>query len=323
MAISAIIVIGAVLLLALLSGLAFLALSGSPAKEPRPAPAFRGQPAAQPPATSGTPGQPAKVIESVEIVRLIAEGGMGEIYEGFDRVLRRKVALKRMKPEIRIDRVGKEAFLKEARIVAALQHPNIVQIHSVIDTPQDLCLVFEYIDGVNMRDIIAEKGRLSVAEVRPVVRAACAALDFAHGRKVLHRDLKPGNIMVASSGTVKIMDFGIARQAAVTLSRLTPGAVSGTMAYMSPEQHLGQERQPGDFYALAASLYHMLAGDLPFPGPEHLTQKERLDYRPLSQAVPGLGPKVDAFMDKAFSRDPNARFQKASDFLAGFEEAFG
>jgi serine/threonine-protein kinase len=248
---------------------------------------------------------------------------MGEIYEGFDRTLQRKVALKVMRPEIRADSVGKDAFLKEARIVAALQHPNIVQIHSVIDTPQDLCLVFEYIDGVTVRDLIEREGRIPVDECRAIVREVCSALAFAHSRRVLHRDLKPANIMVASSGHVKVMDFGIARQAQVTLSRLTPGAVSGTMAYMSPEQHLGQERQPGDFYALAASVYHMLTGQLPFPGPEHLTQKERLDFKPLSQAVAGLGPKVDPFMDKAFARDPERRFQRAQEFLDAFDDAFG
>jgi serine/threonine-protein kinase len=269
------------------------------------------------------PVEKGRVIGDVEIVRLIAEGGMGEIYEGLDRVLQRKVALKRMRPEIRSDREGKEAFLKEARIVAALQHPNIVQIHSVIDTAQDLCLVFEFIDGITVRDLIEREGKIPVEACRSIIRETCSALDFAHGRRVLHRDLKPANIMLSSVGVVKVMDFGIARQAQVTLSRITPGAVCGTMAYMSPEQHLGLERQPGDFYALAASLYHMVSGELPFPGPEHLTQKERLDYRPLSQVVPGLGSKVDAFMDKAFARDPGARFQRAQEFLDAFEEAFG
>ncbi|MBI5882117.1 MAG: serine/threonine protein kinase [Elusimicrobia bacterium] len=317
------VIIGALLLLALMAGLA-LRLRARGAAEDRPAGPARPVPPEQVPAEEASQvAAKGRVIGDVEIVRLIAEGGMGEIYEGLDRVLQRKVALKRMRPEIRADSVGKEAFLKEARIVAALQHPNIVQIHSVIDTAQDLCLVFEFIDGITVRDLIDREGSIPVEACRSIIRETCSALAFAHGRRVLHRDLKPANIMLSSAGVVKVMDFGIARQAQVTLSRITPGAVCGTMAYMSPEQHLGLERQPGDFYALAASLYHMVAGELPFPGPEHLTQKERLDYRPLSLVVPGLGPKVDAFMEKAFARDPGARFQRAQEFLDAFEEAFG
>ncbi|MBI5624586.1 MAG: serine/threonine protein kinase [Elusimicrobia bacterium] len=309
------IVLAAALLLAVAAALAWAWARRSRAAAPGPA-----EP--RPPERVAAAPAKARNIGGVEIVRLIGEGGMGEIFEGFDRTLQRRVALKRMRPEIRADRLGREEFLKEARIVAALQHPNIVQIHSVVDTPEDLCLVFEYIDGLTVRELIEREGKLSVDECRAVVREVCSALAFAHSRRVLHRDLKPANIMVASSGTVKVMDFGIARQAQVTLSRLTSGAVSGTMAYMSPEQHLGQERQPGDFYALAASLYHMLTGQLPFPGPEHLTQKERLDFRPLSQVLPGLGSKVDAFMDKALAKDPGARFQRAQEFLDAFDESF-
>ena len=310
------------LLPAALAGLALVAAaavffarrSGTAAAAPAP------QPPAQPqPTPSGPEGF---APEGYRIVRFIDQGGMGTVYEAEDLSLHRRVAIKRLLPELGREGKDKELFLREARIVAALHHPNIVAIHSVGHGQGELYLVFEYIEGMTLREVIRKKGRLDPDVTRRIIRQICAALDYAHGQKVLHCDLKPANIMITLDSRVKVMDFGIARQARETLSRLTPGAALGTLVYMSPEQHLGREKRQTDLYALGITIYEMLSGRIPFDGPEMLTLKEHSRFTPLSRIVPGLPPAADAFMTKALAPQPQARFQTAEQLSGAFERVF-
>ncbi len=284
-----------------------------PPTPPRPGPAL---------SSSMIPRADDNFAPGYKIKRLIATGGMGSVYEAEDLTLHRKVAIKRLRSELRGEEGEKDRFLKEARIVAGLRHPNIIEIHTVVDGGEDLYLVFEYVDGRTLDDVIRAKGGLEIQVCRKILRQIASALAFAHERKVLHRDLKPANVMLSHAGVIKVMDFGIARQAQETLSRLSPAQAYGTLSYMSPEQHLGEEKRPADIYAVGITLYEMLSGMLPFAGPDSLLLKERLEYRPISQLVPALGTAADAFFNRAIAPKPAERFQTVTELLAAFEEAF-
>ncbi len=298
-----------------------LPIDGGAGRPAAPAPA-RVPPAAPPAAPRVVhSAQLTKPVLNLEMRRLIAEGGMGQIYEAFDPVLHRRVAIKKMRPEISADSAGRELFLKEARIVAGLRHPNIVEIFSVVDAGGELCLVFEYLEGTPLDDLL-QAGPLPAPECRRILGAVCAALEFAHGRQVLHRDLKPANVMVGLQGDVKVMDFGIARQAATTLSRLSPGSICGTLSYMAPEQHLGVEKRPADLYALGVTAYQMLTGRLPFGEDRPLPKKERMEFASPSSLMPGAGAEADAFMAKALASKPENRFGRAAEFLEAFDRVW-
>lgn len=290
-----------------------------PAEPPRraPAPSPAPRPSPLPSNEDSRDFAPGYVIK-----RLIATGGMGSVYEAEDLALHRRVAIKRLRPELRGEEGEKSRFLQEARIVAALRHPNIIEIHTVVDAGVDIYLVFEFVEGRTLEEVIRLKGALDAAVCRRILRQVAAALSFAHERKVLHRDLKPANIMVSEAGTIKVMDFGIARQAQETLSRLSPTQAFGTLSYMSPEQHLGEEKRPADIYAVGITLYEMLTGMLPFVGPDSLLLKERMEYRPVSQMVPGMGAKADGFFTRALAPKPEDRFQTVNELLDAFEESF-
>lgn len=254
-----------------------------------------------------------------ELKRVVAVGGMGEVYEAFDPLLRRRVAIKRPALELRQDAGGRKLFLREARIVAALRHPNIVEIISVIDEGMELYIVFEYIEGKTLDELVVENGRLNLEQARLVLRQIAPALDYSHSRHVRHRDLKLSNIMLDGGGKAKVMDFGIARQAKQTLSQISHG-ISGTIAYMSPEQHLGQEKEPADIYAFGICAYRMLSGALPFKDADCLRQKENAQYAALSTLVPGLPPGLDRVIARVLSPDPAKRHASAAEFLADFEK---
>lgn len=264
---------------------------------------------------------PEAFAKGYELSRVIAVGGMGEIYEAFDPMLRRRVAIKRPALELRKDPMGRKLFLREARIVAALRHPNIVEIYAVVENGDDLYLVFEYIDGKTLDAVVIQKGHMSPEETLHALRQIAPALDYSHGSKIRHRDLKLSNIMIDGAGRVKVMDFGIARRAKQTLSQISQG-VSGTTAYMSPEQHLGTEKEPADIYALGVCVYRMLTGTLPFIGIDYLKKKEREEYPKLTSVLPSLPPGVDAVMTRALHADPAKRHASAAEFLAEFEKAF-
>ncbi|MFH1724957.1 MAG: protein kinase [Elusimicrobiota bacterium] len=259
-------------------------------------------------------------VTGFDIVRKLGQGGMGEVYEAVDRGLERRVAIKKMRAEIAGDPRARKRFLKEARTVAALKHPNIIEIHSIIEEGGGLYLVFEHVPGDPMDEAIARRRALPLGEAVNLTRQVGRALDYAHSRGVIHQDLKPANIMV-SDGTAKVMDFGIARRVAETLSTLSRGEVAGTPAYMSPEQERGGYQPESDVYALGVCFYEMLTGRPPFTGVASLNAKLQRAYVPLSRLVPGLPPAVDAVLDQALEPDVSRRFHTAADFVAALEKA--
>ncbi|MBI2363369.1 MAG: serine/threonine protein kinase, partial [Elusimicrobia bacterium] len=255
--------------------------------------------------------------------REVGRGAMGVVYEAMDLALNRKVALKRMRDELRQNPRELKLLLTEAQAVAALKHPNIVSIFNVLQDRGEVYLVFEFVEGVTLGDAVASRGLLAPAQAAGVAAQVGAAVDYAHSQRVIHRDLKPANVMVSPEGRAKVIDFGIAHQAQMSVARVTRAQSWGTPAYMAPEQELGQVSRATDIYSFAACCYEMLTGRIPFPGPNFLAQKQQLVYTPPSALVPALPPSVDEVIARGLAVAPQARFVTASALAAAPQEACG
>jgi serine/threonine-protein kinase len=276
-----------------------------------PAPALAPAPAPAP-----TPVAEGVVGGNYEIRRQLGMGGMGVVYEAWDRALDRRVALKKMRPEIGSSPRGRDRFLSEAKLVAKLSHPNIVGIHQIIEESGDLYLVFEYVDGITLDELLLREKFIAPPQALGILRGVSDAVDAAHREKVIHRDLKPANIMIDKTGRPKVMDFGIAHQAKLTVSQMTVAEAFGSLAYMPPEQELGKAVRESDIYAFAAVTYELLTGGLPFPGPNFHLQKSSLSFLRPSQADATLPRALDPVFERAFQPEPKARFPTTSEFVA-------
>ncbi|MFH1726404.1 MAG: protein kinase [Elusimicrobiota bacterium] len=249
----------------------------------------------------------------------IGRGGMGIVYAATDLTLQRRVAIKRMRQEILQNQRELKLFLAEARLVASLRHPNVVEILSIVRESGQLFLVFEFVPGRSLQQLVADTGRLPYRQARVILRQIARGLDYAHSRKVIHRDLKPSNIMIDDNGNAKIMDFGIAHQAKKTVARLTRAEVWGTPEYMAPEQELGSISKESDLYALGVCFYEMVTGVPPFEGPNFLAQKRQMVFSPPSKRVDGLPGRVDALLRRALNVDPSQRFHAGLEFVSELE----
>lgn len=256
----------------------------------------------------------------LEVKRLVATGGMGMVYEAFDRGLHRKVALKRLRGEIRDDPKERARFLSEARTVAALEHPNIVRIFAVLEEKGEPCLVFEFAEGRTLKDLCAEDGPLKPARVLDLAAQVSAGLDHAHAQGFIHRDLKPENVMVDDKDRVKIMDFGLARPPRAGNSSTT---VWGSPPYMAPEAEDGSATAAGDLYALGATVYLALTGKPPFSGtPGAISRAKGAGaFPPPSSVRKTLPASLDAFMARALHPEPAKRFQSAKALHASLAKA--
>ncbi|MDD5628417.1 MAG: protein kinase, partial [Elusimicrobia bacterium] len=287
------------------------------------------RPAVQAPAGQGVRDLRVRsaIDNSYTIGRALGQGGMGVVYEAVDKALGRKVAIKMLLDEFQIDAAAKAQLLDEARTVAALHHPHIVDIHSVVSDERGLYLVFEFLSGRSLHELLAVQGRLPLVDCRNLLRPVCAALDFAHSRRVVHRDLKPANIMITDQGLVKVMDFGISRRVQDTLQTLSgrrrdfavTDTVAGTPYYMAPEQEYGMVRPESDLYSLGTCLYEMATGRRPYPPPASQAQKIAADYLKPSVLDPSLPRSFDLLIDGALQPDPEKRIRTAAEFWAMLE----
>jgi tetratricopeptide (TPR) repeat protein/tRNA A-37 threonylcarbamoyl transferase component Bud32 len=250
----------------------------------------------------------------------LGRGGMGAVYKANDEKLQRPVAVKQLLGAARIDPESMARLLKEARLVAQLQHPNIAEIYSVI-TDRDPMLVFEFIDGESLDKTLHRNMKLPPERTRRIIAEVCAALEHAHARGVIHRDLKPANVMLGPDGSAKVMDFGIAHQASGAATMTRTATAAGTPPYMAPEQSLGSVSKASDLYSLAVVAYELLTGARPFDGPDYLEPKLRKEFAPATGRNAALPKALDAFFAKALDPDPTKRFSGARDFSKAFGSA--
>jgi serine/threonine-protein kinase len=251
-----------------------------------------------------------------EIEREVARGGMAEVYLARDQLLNRPVALKVLFPEYAREPSFVERFRREAQAAANLNHPNIVAIYDWGQEGGTYFIVMEYVEGRSLRDLLRAEGPLDPHEAAEIAAEIAAALAFAHRSGVVHRDVKPGNVLITRNGNVKVTDFGIAR--AGTSDALTQtGSVMGTATYFSPEQAQGQMVDGrSDVYSLGVVLYEMVTGVAPFTGdsPVSVAYKHvREDPPAPSRRNPEVPPELEQIILTAMAKDPNLRYQTADD----------
>lgn len=275
------------------------------------------------PAAAPAPGSPGAAFWlQYELIKEIGLGGMGVVYEALDRSLERRVAVKKMRDEIRIDPHERRRFVNEAKLVAQLHHPNIVDIYAIIEEGAEVYLVFEFVSGRTLHDQIKSEGPMSLKDARGILRAAADAVEHAHAAQIVHRDLKPSNIMITDDGRIKVMDFGVARQAKDAITKMSmTNTVVGTPPYMAPEQEQGTVRRESDVYALGVCLYEMATGHLPFSGGGAAMLLNKLNGRhiPPSQRDPALPAGLDAVIAKALVPDPDKRYRTPTELVAALD----
>jgi serine/threonine-protein kinase len=250
----------------------------------------------------------------------LARGGMASVYAATDTRLDRRVAVKVMHPALADDEEFVARFIREARAAAALSHPNVVAVFDQGTDDGVVFLVMEYVHGHTLRDVLRSHGRLGVADALAVLEPVLAALSAAHDAGLVHRDVKPENVLISSDGRVKVADFGLARAVAGTSqTATTSGLLIGTVAYLAPEQvEHGTADARTDVYAAGVVLYELLTGSPPFPAETPLAVAYRHVHEDVpapSRRVSGVPAQLDALVAAATERDPDERPADASELL--------
>lgn len=268
---------------------------------------------------------PQRLSDRYELGEILGFGGMSEVHRAVDVRLHREVAVKVLRADLARDPSFYLRFRREAQNAAALNHPAIVAVYDTgeADTPAGPLpyIVMELVEGVTLRDIVQNDGPMPPIRAIEVIADACQALNFSHQHGIIHRDVKPANIMIDSHNAVKVMDFGIARAVADAGNSVTQtAAVIGTAQYLSPEQARGETVDArSDVYSLGCVLYEILTGDPPFVGDSPVAvayQHVREDPLPPSQRLPGLSADLDAVVLKALAKNPDNRYQTAAEMRA-------
>jgi serine/threonine protein kinase len=270
---------------------------------------------------------PREIAGRYDLEGRLGAGGMSTVFLARDRVLERPVAVKLLAEHLSDDDAFVARFRREALAAARLQHPNIVQVFDSGEDDQSgrHFIVMEYVNGPSCADMLRERDVLGVEETVSIVRDACHGLDYAHRAGVVHRDVKPGNLLISDdSGSLKLADFGIAKAAEQT--RITQvGAVLGTAAYLSPEQATGEEAGPAsDIYSLGVCAYQFLAGRLPYEYSSltELALKQQNDeVLPITASRPEVPPALDMAIRRCLERDPAMRYASAVELAKGLEGA--
>jgi eukaryotic-like serine/threonine-protein kinase len=265
------------------------------------------------------PPQPGDLVaDRYELEELLGTGGMSTVFRAHDRQLERSVAIKILHEHYADDPEYLERFRREARAVARLSHPNIV---TVIDRGSDedrQFIVFEHIEGENLKELVVRSGRLSVRRALELALGIADGLAFAHDHGLIHRDVKPQNVLLSREGEVKVTDFGIARSLHVEHGVTQTGTVLGTGEYLAPEQASGKQVSPAtDVYSLGVVLWELLAGDVPFVGENFVAVALRHVNEPpppLRGRRPDVTPRLEAAVERALAKDPARRFPSMTAF---------
>lgn len=257
-----------------------------------------------------------------QLLKRIGGGGMAVVYKATDLVLNRAVAVKILRSQFGSDEDFVQRFRREAQAVASLSHPNVVSVYDVGQDDDTYYMVMEYVEGHNLKDVINQQGALPVHEAVRIAVQICDALEHAHQNQIIHRDIKPQNILIGKDGRVKVTDFGIAR-AATSATITQTGSVLGSVHYFSPEQARGGvTAEKSDIYSLGIVLYEMLTGQLPFSGDSPITIALKHLQEPLPeprQMNPQIPQSVENVVLKALAKDPFLRYKSAKEMLLDLE----
>jgi eukaryotic-like serine/threonine-protein kinase len=274
--------------------------------------------------------QPRLLGGRYELDGVVGRGGMAEVYRARDIRLDRIVAIKTLRTDLARDQIFQARFRREAQSAASLNHPSIVAVY---DTGEDMTsgvpvpyIVMEYVDGRTVRDLLQEGHRLLPERSLEIIDGVLRALDYSHQAGIVHRDIKPGNVMVTRNGDVKVMDFGIARAMSDAQATMTQTAqVIGTAQYLSPEQARGERVDSrSDLYSTGCLLYELLTGRPPFTGDSPVAiayQHVRENPVPPSRVDPDVPPWADGIVLKAMAKSPADRYQTAADMRADLQRA--
>ena len=259
------------------------------------------------------------LAERYELGERLGSGGMSTVLLATDRRLERKVAIKLLAEHLADDAQFVTRFRREALSAARLVHPNIVQVYDFGEDNDSgrQYIVMEYVEGSSGAEILSSEGTLAVSEAVGILAQACRGLDYAHRSGVIHRDVKPGNLLRSRDGVVKLADFGIAKALSEESSITQVGSVLGTAAYLSPEQASGQGSNPrSDIYALGVVCYQFLSGRLPYEAQSitELALKQQREAPPLlNELNPDVSPELAAAVDRALELEPEARYETAEE----------
>lgn len=258
-----------------------------------------------------------------QLTERLGEGGMAEVYRGQDLRLSRDVAVKVLRPQYAGDQNFLQRFLGEARSLAGFSHPNIVNVYDVGKDGLRYYIVMEYVPGQDLRRILQQRGRLPVKETLSIARQIALGVGYAHRKNLIHRDIKPGNVLITPSGDAKVADFGIAK--ALSSANLTePGVVWGTTAYLAPEQIRGEPASPAsDVYSIGVVLYEMLTGRVPFLGDDRVAialQHLHDTPTPVTELNARVPRGVEFLVKKALAKDPAERYANADEIARALGE---
>jgi eukaryotic-like serine/threonine-protein kinase len=271
---------------------------------------------------------PRMLGDRYEVGAVLGSGGMAEVHRGRDIRLGRAVAIKILRSDLARDPSFLTRFRREAQASASLNHPSIVAVYDTGEDPTGPTpyIVMEFVNGRTLRDVLRSEGHLAPRRAIEITAEICAALDFSHRGGIIHRDVKPGNVMITEAGAVKVMDFGIARAVTDSAATITSTAqVIGTAQYLSPEQARGETVDArSDVYSTGCLLYELLAGQPPFTGDSPVAiayQHVREDPVPPSTRNPQVPEELDRIVLTAMAKSPERRYQTAGDMRADLQRA--
>lgn len=258
------------------------------------------------------------IADRYEVVSHIGQGGMADVFLAVDTILNRQVAIKILRADLSTDAVSILRFEREAQAAAALAHPNIVEIYDVGDYKGHHYIVMEYVTGKTLKQVIRSRGPLVNEEAVDIMKQLCSAISEAHSRGIIHRDIKPQNVIVKADGSIKILDFGIAT-AKGSMQLTQANNVMGSVHYLAPELAKGEAASPqSDIYALGIVLYEMLAGDVPFKADQAVQialkhmREPMPDVRLINASVP---QSIANVITRATAKDPNKRYGSCREML--------
>ncbi len=260
-------------------------------------------------------------IGNVELEHLLGQGGMGMVFKGRDSILDRPVAVKIIDPSVASNPLARQRFLQEARLAASINHPNVVKIHSVNDSGTTPALIMEFVDGQSLRQRVGEPTPLAESQVRGIARQIAEGLSAAHAKKIIHRDIKPGNLLL-EKGTdqIKIADFGLAFATEKSSYMTSDGVVLGTPEYMSPEQVRGVPLDArSDLFSLGTVLYEMCTGRLPFGGQSVMSIAYNIanePFAPIRQLNPDISEEFSDLIERLLNKSTKDRIQTADELIA-------